>query len=179
VLAQALLRCRLRLVQILDAGFVKLQFLNHSVYKEKDPYCILAYMGLPKKKLKKIRLRDTDATGVLYFTEQLRMALETLEDCFSLRSLLEKEAFLMPIVHAEADYFAPLRVGDEVEITLSCEKLGTTSFTLGYRFYDPKRQKEVGKASIVHVVISKETGKSIPVPSHLQALLRQSQNSSP
>jgi hypothetical protein len=33
----------------------------------------------------KIRLRETDATGVLYFTEQMRLALEVLEELFSLK----------------------------------------------------------------------------------------------
>src|SRR4051812_12290672 len=97
-------------------------------------------MNLQTLKLKKIRLRDTDATGVLYFTEQLRMALEVLEDCFSLQEMIEKENFLMPIVHAESDYNAPLKVGDTVEISISCEKIGTSSFTLKYRFYCPLRQ---------------------------------------
>lgn len=129
-------------------------------------------MNLPFKKLKKIRLRDTDATGVLYFTEQLRMALETLEDCVSLRTILENESFLMPIVHAEADYFFPLKIGDEVEVTLSCKKIGTTSFTLHYTFFDPKRQKEVGSVSLVHATVSKEVGTTIPVPESMQALLQ-------
>lgn len=119
----------------------------------------------------KIRLRDTDATGVLYFAEQLRMALETLEDCFSLRQMLEKENFLMPIVHAEADYFHPLQVGDEVEITLSLACIGRTSLTLNYRFFDPARNLEVGKASIVHVTVSKESRESIPIPSQLLQML--------
>lgn len=123
-------------------------------------------------KLKKIYLRDTDATGVLYFTEQLRMALETLEECFSLKQLLEKEAFLMPIVHAEADYFAPLRVGDEVEISIFCEKIGTTSFSLSYHFFDSKRKIEVGRAKIVHVAVSKETKVSISLPHHLKVFLQ-------
>lgn len=129
-------------------------------------------MGLQTLKLKKIRLRDTDATGVLYFTEQLRMALEAFEDRFSLREMIEAQNFLMPIVHAESDYFAPLKVGDEVEISASCTKIGTSSFTLHYRFFCPKRQIEVGRVSIVHVTVSKETEKSIPIPDPIGALLQ-------
>lgn len=129
-------------------------------------------MNLQPLKLKKIRLRDTDATGVLYFTEQLRMALEALEDCFSLKEMIEKDNFLMPIVHAEADYYSPLKVGDEVEISISCEKIGTSSFTLSYRFYCPVRQLDAGKVSIVHVTVSKESGKSIPIPERVSTLLQ-------
>ena len=129
-------------------------------------------MNLQTLKLKKIRLRDTDATGVLYFTEQLRMALEALEDCFSLREMLEKAYFLMPIVHAASDYYAPLKVGDEVEISIFREKIGTSSFTLNYHFYSPSRQLKVGQVSIVHVTVSKENGKSIPIPATVSTLLQ-------
>lgn len=129
-------------------------------------------MNLQTLKLKKIRLRDTDATGVLYFTEQLRMALETLEDYFSLREMIEKEEFLMPIVHAEADYCAPLKVGDEIEISISCGKIGDSSFGLNYSFFDPKRQLVAGKAAFIHVIVSRATGKPMPIPHSVRALLQ-------
>jgi len=75
-------------------------------------------------------------------------------------------------VHAECDYYAPLKVGDEVEISIFCGKTGTSSFTLNYHFFCPVRQIDVGKASIVHVTISKETGKSILIPEQILALLQ-------
>ena len=119
-----------------------------------------------------IHLRDTDATGVLYFSEQLRMALEAFEAFltergFSLRKVIES-AYLMPIVHASSDYFAPLKVGDRVEITLKVAKVGTSSVTLQYSFYDPDRQLMVGKAEIVHVLVLKETGAATPIPDFLR-----------
>ncbi len=123
-----------------------------------------------------IQLRDTDATGVLYFADQFKIALETLEFFLkksgtSLGIIIDKENFLLPIVHAESDYLAPLRVGDEVEITLSVKKIGTSSFTLHYAFHDKEKQIPVGSVSIVHVTVSKETKKSIPIPQLLADLL--------
>ena len=118
----------------------------------------------------KIRLRDTDATGVLYFTEQMRLAVQVLEEKFSLKEMLEKEAFLLPIVHAEADYFSPLTVGDEVEITLSVKTIGTTSFTLHYRLY--KTEQEVGTVTLIHVAISKADKQPIPIPSTVLEFLK-------
>jgi 1,4-dihydroxy-2-naphthoyl-CoA hydrolase len=111
---------------------------------------------------KKIYLRDTDATGVLYFTEQLRMALEVLEEYISLKEMLEEGKFLMPIVHAEADYFAPLRVGDEVGISFEVTRLGTKSLTLSYTFFS--QDVEVGKVSMVHVAVDASTFQPIPLP---------------
>jgi 1,4-dihydroxy-2-naphthoyl-CoA hydrolase len=115
---------------------------------------------------RKIQLRDTDATGVVYFTELLRLAQETASDLLSIREMIEKEDFITPIVHAEVDYFFPLKVGDEVDIVTKVEKVGTTSFTLGFSFFGSKK-REMAKASIIHVVIRKKTGIPIPIPKRI------------
>ncbi len=125
-----------------------------------------------------IHLQDTDATGVLYFAQQLRLALEVFEDFLHekgqpLRSLISDKDYLMPIVHAEADYFSSLMVGDALNIELTLEKMGTSSFTLGYRYFDEVSKEEKGKASIVHVTTSKETRTSIPIPEELKEILNQ------
>jgi len=121
-----------------------------------------------------IHLRDTDATGVLYFAEQFRLALEAFEHFLkesglSLNELIQKSSFLMPIVHAEGDYFAPLQVGDEIEIFPALSRLGTSSFTVSARFM--KKGGEVGKVSIVHVAVDKSSKRSIPIPEPLRKVL--------
>lgn len=122
-----------------------------------------------------VRLKDTDATGVLYFSEQFRMAQETFEEFmkergFPLRSLFESP-YLMPIAHAEADYLAPLSAGDELEIAMKVLKLGTSSVTLEFSFHDPNRKFDVGKVQIVHVVIDKEKRSPVAIPDFLRAIL--------
>lgn len=123
-----------------------------------------------------IGLRHTDATGVLFFPEQLKIVLDTFEaflkvSGISLKDILEKKDFLFPVVHAESDYFAPLTVGNEVEITLSFPHVGTTSFTCYYELTDVERKILVGKVTLVHVVVSAENRKSIPLPEDLKALI--------
>lgn len=127
---------------------------------------------------RKVRLQDTDATGVLYFPEQLKMALETFEDFLShhqmpLRELIDSP-YLLPVVHAEADYLAPVMVGDELDIHLTIEAVGTKSVTLAYRFFDIKRRIDVGTAKIIHVTVDKQTRQSVPIPDILRAFLYQS-----
>lgn len=122
-----------------------------------------------------VRLQDTDATGVLYFSQQLKLSLEAFEQLlkeggFSLRALLTSP-YLLPIVHVESDYKKPLRVDDEIEIRLHVEKIGTSSFTIQYQIWDIKEMHEAGSAKIVHVVMLKETGKSTPIPEALLTLL--------
>lgn len=123
-----------------------------------------------------IHLKDTDATGVLYFAQQFSMALKTWESFLaysglSLGDILETTDFLMPIVHAEADYKAPLRVGDRIEIDVAVEKIGTTSFTTKYRLM--KDGAVVGTVQLVHVTVSRTTKEPILIPKSLLDLLSQ------
>lgn len=123
-----------------------------------------------------IHLKDTDATGVLYFAQQFSMALKTWESFLahsglSLGEILETTDFLMPIVHAEADYRAPLRVGDRIEIDIATEKIGTTSFTTKYRLM--KDGLIVGTVKLVHVTVSKTSKEPIALPKSLLDLLQQ------
>jgi len=125
---------------------------------------------------RKVRLQDTDATGVLYFPEQLKMALEAFEDFLihhqlPLRKLIEDSPYLLPVVHAEADYLAPVMVGDELDIHLTVEAVGTKSVTLIYRFVDTKRKIDVGTAKIIHVAVDKQTRQSVPIPDILRVVL--------
>jgi 1,4-dihydroxy-2-naphthoyl-CoA hydrolase len=123
-----------------------------------------------------IRLRDTDATGVLFFTEQLRLALEAFESYlkasgYTLSAILEDKDYLLPVVHAEADYAAPLTVGDEVEVHLKVERIGTSSFTLGTRIFDVRKQRDAGTTSVTHVALSRKEKSSIPIPKEFLQVL--------
>jgi YbgC/YbaW family acyl-CoA thioester hydrolase len=126
----------------------------------------------------RVRLKDTDATGVLYFSEQFKFAMEAFEEFLKGRGLLLKELmatpYLIPVVHAEADYFAPLVVGDNLEIAMEVSQIGSSSITLRYTIFDPGRRIEVGKVQIVHVVIDKETKRPVPIPDFLRSVLESS-----
>lgn len=124
---------------------------------------------------RRVTLSETDATGVIYFTEKLKIASEAFEDFliskkWPLRDLIEKSEFLMPIVHAEADYSAPLWVGDLVEVRLKLAEMGTSSFTLEAELW---KNEMVGKTRIVHVTVSRISGKAIPLPEMLKSHLLQ------
>lgn len=121
-----------------------------------------------------IHLKETDATGVIYFAEQLRMAQETLEfflaqNHLPLGRILKEEPFFLPVVHAEADYIAPIFVGDELEIELKVEAIGSSSFTLGFTYL--RQQVLVGKAQLIHVTVNKETRRPMPIPEKLRTIL--------
>ena len=121
-----------------------------------------------------IRVQDTDATGVLYFSNQLQIALEAFEEFlltqgFSFGEMVRKNQFLLPIVHTEGDFFSPLTIGDQIEVHLSFSKIGTTSITHTSDLY--KHGSKVGTASIVHVVYCPNKGEAIPIPQKLKTLI--------
>jgi 1,4-dihydroxy-2-naphthoyl-CoA hydrolase len=123
-----------------------------------------------------IRLHDTDAAGVVYFASALRLAHEAYEAAldaagFPLAGVLREGAFALPIVHAEADFLAPLCVGDGVEIRVGLKSLGPNSFALAYRL-TADGGRVAATAETVHAVLRLASGKVAPVPAALKKALR-------
>ena len=116
----------------------------------------------------KIKLHDTDAAGVIFFANQFKIIHDAYESLletmgFGFAELIRSKDFFLPIVHAESDYKAPLFVGDVLEVRVKVEKVGQTSFTLGYTLVNA-RQETVGTGRTVHVAVDKETHQKIPIP---------------
>lgn len=125
----------------------------------------------------KIKLHETDAAGLLFFSNQFKIIHDAYEGLlenlgFGFAQLIRDKEFFLPIVHAESDYKLPLFVGDLIEVQVLVEKVGKTSFTLSYKLLDTS-QRIVGLAQTVHVTIDKATRKKIPLPSDLRSKIEQ------
>jgi len=127
----------------------------------------------------KIRLHDTDASGVIFFANQLKIIHDAYEDLleefgWSFRTMLKGKKYFLPIVHAESDYKAPLFVGDKIVIAVKVGLIGNASFSFEYTL---KRAKTlVGTAKTVHVTVNQKTRKKIPLPGALRSALSQYQS---
>jgi len=124
---------------------------------------------------RKIRVQDTDATGVLYFANQLQIGLEAFEEFlnnknFSLQSMIEEKAFLLPIVHTKADFSHPIVLGDLLSLHLQISHIGTSSFSHSSTLH--KEDLLVGTTLITHVVYCPQTKSSKPIPPGLLHLLK-------
>lgn len=122
-------------------------------------------------------MHDTDMAGILYFPRQFRFVHDALEDLMakdglSFDVLFKKEDYSFVVVHAEADYKSSLFVGDEVEVRMELERIGTTSFTWNYFIYKKKDRTLAGTAKTVHVTVDRVTRKKIPIPPHLLEILK-------
>lgn len=123
----------------------------------------------------KVRMHDTDTAGILYFARQFRFAHDALEDMvesegLSFEKIFHKNDFVFVIVHAEADYLAPLRLGDRLEVHVTVERIGSSSFTMNYAIHKEDGPL-VGTAKTVHVTLSRTTREKIPIPDSLKPLL--------
>lgn len=122
----------------------------------------------------KVRMHDTDMAGILYFPRQFRFAHDALEDFIesqgmTFEKILKEQKFVFVIVHAEADYILPLHVGDQLEVHLSVESIGTTSFSINYQIFCEKNL--VGTAKTVHVCLNSDTRMKINIPDGLKQSL--------
>lgn len=118
-----------------------------------------------------VRMRNTDATGRLFFSEQFNLALEAFEEFLvsinnDVDGLLDQME--LPIVHAEADYKKSLQLRDSLKIILGITRLGNTSFSVSYFLFNLRTQEKVGSVIIVHVCVDSITKKSIPLPLKLR-----------
>jgi acyl-CoA thioester hydrolase len=118
-----------------------------------------------------VRFRDCDAMGhvnhAVYFTY--------LEQC---RLTFWREITGSPsphtrviIAHAECDYVAPAHFGDELEIGLTVEKIGRSSFTLRYTITEVKSGRAIANGQTVMVSYDYEASAAVPLPDATRALL--------
>ncbi len=124
----------------------------------------------------KVRMHDTDMAGIIYFAKVFRIVHDALEDLLHDEGLIYQDLFTSSdwafvIAHAESDYIKPMRVGDKLHIHVVCEKIGTRSFTMGYKIYKDET-KLMATARTVHVTIQPKEHKSVPIPDSLRASLK-------
>ena len=77
----------------------------------------------------------------------------------------------LPIVKAEAEYHAPIFLGDSIELKLSVNRLGHSSFTLHTRFHvqrtshhDESKWVEAACVKTVHVAVKDGNSTALPDP---------------
>ena len=120
----------------------------------------------------RVRMRNTDATGYLFFSDQFTLALEAFEEFLLSMDKIVEGQMEMPIVHAEADYKKPVKLADPLKIQLGIENLGNTSFSVLYLLRNHV-DEEVGRVRIVHVYVDPIMKKPTSLPLKLRSFLGQ------
>jgi len=121
-------------------------------------------------------MSSVDRAGVLFYPELFRHAHDACEAFLAhigepLHQVLAAGEMALPVVHAEADYLAPLRHGVEVEAAVTVGDIGDTSFRLDCTFYTPVGDL-AARARSVHVCIDAGSGRPLSLPAALRKRLQ-------
>lgn len=124
----------------------------------------------------RIALHDTDAAGVLFFGHLFRHLHDAYEDWmaslgFPLDTLLRAGEIALPLVHAEADYRAPLHHGDRLTIAVAVASLEPTRFAMTYTCVR-EDGRLAAEALTRHCCIDPQRRKPIPLPTAMATALR-------
>jgi acyl-CoA thioesterase FadM len=84
--------------------------------------------------------------------------------------VLKRGSWLAPVRHAEADYFKPLRFGDEVTVEICRAHLAETEATLGYRIARAEGGEVCAVGQVVHTFVD-VSFKRIPIPDAVRRAL--------
>jgi YbgC/YbaW family acyl-CoA thioester hydrolase len=120
----------------------------------------------------RVRFVDTDASQRIHYTAMLKH-FEYAEIEF-LRSLgmpykeMKKHGLDWPRVHVECDYLSPPFYDDVLDIAVTVERVGNTSFTLAFDALLGERPAARGRIVIVCV----KEGRPHPLPDEVAGTLR-------
>ena len=120
----------------------------------------------------RVRLYDTDAAGFHFYGAQFRFAHEALEEFLDhigqpIGKTIRDREVLFPVVHAEADYRAPLAAGERLTVRVVVRALGDRSFSMGYRLLLADG-REAGSVMTVHASVFAATGAACPLPEQVR-----------
>lgn len=119
----------------------------------------------------RIRFSHSDPAGIVYYPNYFDMFNSVIEDWFAEALGVDYPTQIaefrrgFPTVHAECDFMIPSRMGETLTLTLLVESIGRSSLKLAIRGHIEGVERL--RASLVLVVISLDTGKSIPIPADL------------
>jgi acyl-CoA thioester hydrolase len=138
------------------------------------------------------RYAEVDQQGVVFnghyltwFDEACTGFLDHLDVTYP--GLIES-GYDIQVVHSEIDFKGPVRWRDSVHVEVGCQRVGYTSFTLGFsvvrsKAHDPATERQTAVRGLnVYVVVSADDWSKRPIPPTLRSALtsveRQARNAS-
>ena len=129
----------------------------------------------PFRTRRPVRFGDIDHAGIVFYPSLLRLAHEAFEDGWAwlgrpYPGVCEQDHLGFPAVHLEADFRAPLRYGNAVEVAVAVGRLGRGSVTWTY---DLVRDDGVAAAhlEVVTATVDLRTFRGVAIPEWCRGLL--------
>lgn len=105
-----------------------------------------------------VHFHEIDRAGIVYFARIFeychRVYEELLEEVVGpLEEFFRTKDWGLPLVHAEADYAKPLRIGDRVRVRIEVERVGEKSITMAYTLTAAASGELHAKVKLVHAFV--------------------------
>ena len=122
-----------------------------------------------------MRFYQADPAGILYYGRIFELVGDAFEEMvraagIDIVALVRLETLATPIVHAEADYAGPMRVGDHLVVSALVERVGGSSVSVVYRI-EGENGEVRATARVVHVWIDARPWRKVPVPDEIREKL--------
>ena len=121
-----------------------------------------------------VRFGDCDPAGLVYYPAIFNYFHVAMEEFFAARCgtsyerLMRERRIGFPTVNAQAEFFAPMVYGDEIEIEVSVSRVGTSSATFVYSARRAADQLLCARSTQVQVAMSLDARRAAPLPEDLR-----------
>ena len=125
---------------------------------------------------RKVRFGDCDSAGVIHFHNLLKWAHESWEESIDIYGIPYQDIFpdsnfhenkiIFPIVNCEANFLAPIKIGDLMLIKISPKKINNHLFQVNTFFY--KDQIKVAEGKIIHCSLEVNSKLKVKLPDQLE-----------
>ena len=123
-----------------------------------------------------VRFYEVDRAGIAFFGrifEYCHAAYEGLLVAvdYPLAEVFDDETWGMPLVHAEADFKRPMRMGEELGVQVRVHRLGKTSVTFDFTVVGVADGELRATARHVHACVDMTRFEPLAVPQRLREAL--------
>lgn len=125
--------------------------------------------------VRRVRFHEIDRAGIAYFARAFQYCHEAFEEMLAQALGIDLERFfresdwMLPLVHAESDYQAPILLGQDLRVELRVERVGASSVTFAYRIVGVADEVERARVRLIHACISREGFQKRALPETLIA----------
>jgi len=129
--------------------------------------------ALPYSEIIKVRFRDTDSQGHLYFANYLVFADEITgfymaQLGYNASNPVDVPCYIFT-VNLNCDYLDECKALDEIRVFTGYTRLGNSSAEVAFELYRERDGVLLSKGSFTQVFVDKTTRKSCPIPSVFRA----------
>ena len=118
---------------------------------------------------RRIQWIDTDAAGRWHFTTAFRLAEEAEAELHRSLGVADLTFGRTPRRKVECEFLIPLKFDDEIDVTLSVQKVGRTSVT--YSLSLERAGEVAARGELVMVYIDPETEQAVELPEAVRTAL--------